>query len=241
VQFAVLDQLQDLDWEDEDVPNRSQWLRVAVEPVMQGSSDTMTARQCAFALMDLLHKNAMTMKALDVVIKYTARAFAGCAFGPPGPDNPKNRHPTSLAVCKVLINVPSLLRYRIAVCPRGCCTWSNLPSQPQKAFERHYRNCNDQHCQYCWCSQCRASFFVENNGKPQPEQFCYMFHDVFQQFFGDEEWVTAVMATRAQQRQADAATQAGQTCPPDAQFYATNKWKRLREALAKLGFDLDKV
>lgn len=215
--FAALDEM-DADDEGGQAAEHP-WAEVADELVTDWPGCGQTVRQAAFQHLEDLHRGA-PLAGVEKNIRDTLKLFPGS----PAPDNPRNRYPPSIHLCRAVLGVGSLDDYEVHVCPAGCP--HRYPHMTRSQWQEHaaLQLCGAD-CHRCKCPQCGASRFMQlENGAYEPAAPCYFFPDALQQLYYDPVWVRHV--EKGHQLSA---------------FVRSHEGQRVQQRLTELGYDLDKV
>jgi hypothetical protein len=129
--------------------------------------------------------------------------------GVSSPDNAENRFPPSLYACYQVLQVPSISKYEVHLCPSGCF----FPFEPfpdNVDVSAHLQSCTG--CMLCCCPCCSAARFRFERSRATPNAMCYLFHDVLQQAALTEDWFTRVSCARAKRLSPWYHSSEGQKC-----------------------------
>lgn len=186
------------------------WRAVAHEPVRDGVR--MTVLQAAFNHLDDARRGVPL-----VVVSKQIREQVEMFGGNSAPDNPRNRYPPSLYICRLILGVSDLDAYEQHLCPGGCV--HVFPHLRKREWKAHAdRACE---CASCRCPCCGASRWERlDGGKVQPALRCYFLDDALQMFFKDPVWTRHVEAGRGRD---------------DAAFWRTPSGQRVSQALRESG------
>lgn len=187
-------------------------------------STTMTVMQAAFRHVEAVHHGASIAK-VEQDIQHILSMF-GPECGAPAPDNPLCRYPRSYYICKVVCGVSDLTEAEVHVCAEDGCK-TVFPHMPRKQLLEHVAHCSSVDCKVCHCP-CggRRMHDSEYGNLPQPVAPCYVFEDVFQQFFMDVKWYEHACDCHEAQ---------------SAAFYSNPEGKRILELMKQEGIDISKV
>lgn len=197
----------------------AEWRSVAGLTVSDAPAVQLTVRQAAFNhLEDVYHGVAIH------VVEQHLRDGVAMFGGHSHPNNPQNRYPPSLTICRTILGVHSLDGYEENVCPNGCR--HVFPHMSRAAWQEHAQlQLCSRNCPLCRCKYCKAWRFSKlANGKLEASAKCYHLRDAFQMLFWDPTWVRWMLLGQQSSRY---------TSSPEGQ--------RVRSALSGLGYDLLKV
>jgi ferredoxin len=200
----------------------SAWADTAHLPVDEREGpNSATVGEVAFEHLHALRRGKSVSEA-EASVKFHSTRVKGSQ--PAAPDNPRNRYPPSLYICRIVLNVPNLGRFEVHLCVDGCRTIFAWMSASE--CKKHAREC--QGCDICVCP-CGAQRFLQDPANlGEPALYCYLMPDVFQMFMSDPVWVKHFQAVREQGDPLHALNGSAESV-------------RLRAALEKHGWDLQKV
>lgn len=180
-----LAQLTDLSqFENDELPDCLQtWETVANCQVCEDLPG-LTVRQAAFSILHTIHTQHTTFESAQQLIYLTCCGLLK-SKGSPSPTNPKNRFPTSLAVCYKVTGVCDISDFEVHLCPSDADCTHAFRSKMEHP-EAHLQHCPG--CQDCKCPKCGTARFEKENGSLRPGFMMYFFGDVLQQLFLDREW-----------------------------------------------------
>ena len=204
------------------------WVEARLRLIHDGCrpSTTMTVLQAAFRHVEAVHNGASIAK-VEQDIKHVISTF-GADCGDPAPDNPMCRYPTSYYICKLVCGVGDLSEAEVHVCAEDGCN-TIFPRMPRKQLLEHIAHCSSSDCTVCRCpcgGKRMKDVDTEHGCKPQPVSPCYVFEDVFQQFFMDTTWYDHASACQMAQ---------------SAAFYSNPEGIRILNLMKEAGIDITKV
>ena len=195
------------------------WRDAEDERICDLLEDTPSVRQVAFQHLEDLYHGVP----LNVVEKHIRDGVANFG-GESSPQNPRNRHPPSLQICRVVLGVSSLDDYEEHLCASGCN--HVFPHMSQRDWRAHAasRLCGPRY-HLCRCSHCLSCRFKElEGGRVVASLMCYFLRDALQQLFYDPVWVRHMQHSREH-----------------ARYWKSPEGQRLKAVLIRLGYDVDKV
>lgn len=211
-------QLEELDEEDEGAASGPHpWAAVAHLPVSPHVQ--LTVREAAFRHIEDLH-HGVPVNTVEKSVRDNSRMFGGSA----SPDNPLNRYPPSLFICRKVLGIDSLDAYERHLCPCGCDY--QYPNQRRPEWKEHarLRRCGED-CPLCRCPKCGAWRFIElDGGIIEPANVYYFLLDAIDQLYLDPVWVQYA--------------EAGHT---DSRYVRSPEGLRVIEVLKQQAYDLSKV